>query len=874
MHSNEVRQSFLDFFSRHGHKIVKSASLLPDTPNLLFTNAGMNQFVPFFLGQAQPTCLRVADTQKCIRAGGKHNDLDDVGFDTYHHTFFEMLGNWSFGDYFKKEAIEMAWELLTKIWNFPKNRLYATVYSPKPNEPSSFDEEAYAIWEEIFLRENMDPRVHIVEGSKADNFWMMGDTGPCGPCSEIHMDLTSKGDSNGGLVNAGSPWCIELWNLVFIQFNATVHGTFENLKDKHVDTGIGFERVVGILAKTKNFSDFSQLPSNYDSDLFADIFAAIEKMCSQKYRGTVPTSRTSMALDECIDFWFRAIADHVRTLTFAIGDGIFPSNEGRGYVLRRILRRAVMFGELLKLPHGFFSKLSSVVIDKMGTIFGELIEQKPTIETVLKNEEQSFSKTIDRGITIFHEICEKSGNVILGDDAFLLYDTYGFPLDLTQLMAAERKISVDVEGFKCAMEKQRTLARSAQKKSVIEVANNATPQTEFVGYNIDNIENIRAITLDVISEAGKTFLVFDKTPFYAECGGQIGDRGTVQIGPHIFHVVDVQKDKNGCYLHEIREQIDTLSHHKRAILSVDKSFRRNVSRNHSATHILHFALRQILGNYIKQAGSHVDDKRLRFDFNVLAAPTEQELEKVERLVEEKILGCESSKIFEASKDRIPPDCIANFRERYGEIVRVVEFGDFSRELCGGCHVNNTAEIACFKIISTSAIAAGIRRIEAVTGQGAFDLFRTNGTIVGQQCKIFACQPPELLDKINAFINHCKELEKSAKVSRQMFLRNIASEVIRSSSSSEGKMIHIEKEVDNLQPDELRTLALDILHRIGEGVVTLTSCMQGKCSVVACCSEAAVMAGFNANDIVKELTSKHKGSGGGRAVFAMGGYNKP
>jgi alanyl-tRNA synthetase len=873
MNSNEVRQSFLDFFSHHGHKIVKSASLLPHTPNLLFTNAGMNQFVPFFLGQAQPTCPRVADTQKCIRAGGKHNDLDDVGFDTYHHTFFEMLGNWSFGDYFKKEAIAMAWELLTKVWNFPKNRLYATIYSPKPNEPSSFDEEAYAIWEEIFLKEKMDPKIHIVEGSRADNFWMMGDTGPCGPCSEIHMDLTPNGDTNGRLVNAGSPWCIELWNLVFIQFNATVHGTFENLKDKHVDTGIGFERVVGILAKTKNFSDFSQLPSNYDSDLFVDIFAATEKMCGQKYRGTVPTSRTNMASDERIDFWFRAIADHVRTLTFAIGDGIFPSNEGRGYVLRRILRRAVMFGKLLALPHGFFSKLSSVVIDKMGIIFGELVEQKSTIEAVLKNEEQSFSKTIDRGITIFQEICEKSGNVIPGDYAFLLYDTYGFPLDLTQLMAAEHGISVDVEGFKCAMEKQRTLARSAQKKSVIEVANNATPQTEFVGYDIGNIENIQATTLDIIGRAGKIFLIFDRTPFYAECGGQVGDRGTAQIGPHIFHVVDVQRDNNGCYLHEIREQIDALSPHQEAILSVDKSFRRNVSRNHSATHILHFALRQILGNHIKQAGSYVDNRRLRFDFNVLAAPTEQELEEVEKLVEEKILGCENSKIFETSKDHIPFGCIANFGEKYGEIVRVVEFGDFSRELCGGCHVNNTSEIVCFKIISTSAISAGIRRIEAVTGQGAFDIFRTNGAIIEQQCKIFACQPPELLDRVDAFINRCRELEKSAKVARQMFLQNMASEVVRSSSPSEEQMIHIEKEVGDLPPDELRALALDILHRIGDGVVILTSCTQGKCSVVACCSEAAIEAGFNANDIVKKLTSKHKGSGGGRAAFAMGGYNK-
>ncbi|MDR1890755.1 MAG: alanine--tRNA ligase [Puniceicoccales bacterium] len=874
MNSSEVRQSFLDFFLRHGHKIVKSSSLLPDTPNLLFTNAGMNQFVPIFLGQTRPFCSRVADTQKCIRAGGKHNDLDDVGFDTYHHTFFEMLGNWSFGDYFKKEAIQMAWELLTEVWKFPKDRLYATIYSPKPNEPSSFDKEAYDIWEKIFSKEGIDPDVHIIEGSKADNFWMMGDTGPCGPCSEIHMDLTPNGDTGGNLVNAGNPWCIELWNLVFIQFNATANGTFENLKDKHIDTGIGFERIVGILAKTKNFSDFSQLPSNYDSDLFADIFSETEKMCGQKYHGTVPTSRTNMSPDERCDFWFRAIADHVRTLTFAIADGIFPSNEGRGYVLRRILRRAVMFGKLLKLPHGFFSKLSSVVIDKMGTIFEELIEQKSTIGKVLENEEQSFSKTIDRGVTIFHEICEKSGNKIAGDDAFLLYDTYGFPLDLTQLMAAERKISIDIDGFECAMEKQRTLARSAQKKSIIEVSNNTAPQTEFIGYNIDNIENIQVVVLDIINDGGKTFLIFDKTPFYAECGGQVGDRGIIQCGLRTFHVVDVQKDKNGCYVHELQEQTNIISLGQKVILSVDRSLRRSITRNHSATHILHFALRQVLGKHIKQAGSSVDDKRLRFDFNALAAPTEEELKEIEKLVEEKILECVDSNIFETDKDHVPAGCIANFGEKYGEIVRVVEFGDFSRELCGGCHVNNTSEIACFKIISTSAIAAGIRRIEAVTGQAAFDLFRTSAAIINRQCKTFSCQPSELLDKIDALINHSKELEKTVKVARQTFLQNMASELVQSSPPSNGKIIRIEKDIDNLQPDELRILALDILHKIEDGVVILTSCVNGKCSVVTCCSKTAITAGFNASNIVKELTSKHGGSGGGRAEFAMGGYDQP
>ena len=871
MNSEALRQSFLDFFAERGHKIVKSSSLMPDSPNLLFTNAGMNQFVPVFLGNAKSSFLRAADTQKCIRAGGKHNDLEDVGFDTYHHTFFEMLGNWSFGDYFKKEAIEMAWELLTKVWKLPKNRLYATVYSPQPGEPASFDGESHGIWQKIFAGEGMDPKIHIINGLKRDNFWMMVDTGPCGPCTEIHMDLTPAGDSNGSLVNAGSSWCIELWNLVFIEFNANGDGTFENLRSKHGDTGIGLERVVGIFAKTKNFSDFSQLPSNYDSDLFAHIFAEIEKMCGKKYGGTVPQSRLDMAECERVDFWFRAIADHVRTLTFAISDGIFPSNEGRGYVLRRILRRAVMFGNLLKLPHGFFAKLAAVVTKKMGTIFPELEEQRATVERVLQNEEQAFSKTIDRGILIFNEICQRDGGQIAGSDVFLLYDTYGFPPDLTQLMALERGIGVDMAGFETAMEKQRTLARAAQKKSTIEISDDAAGQTEFIGYDMANIENVEATVTGVVCDGDKTFLIVDKTPFYAECGGQVGDRGTVQIGEKTFAVATVQRDKNGCYLHEIDGHIGESIVGQQAILSVDGTIRRNTTRNHSATHLLNAALRQTFGNHVKQAGSFVDDRRLRFDFNALAAPTDLELEHIEKLVEEKILRCIDSNIFEVDADHIPAGCVANFGEKYGKIVRVVEFGDFSKELCGGCHVKNTSEIACFKIISCSAIASGIRRIEAVTGQAAFDLFRANCGIVNQQCKIFSCQPSEIIARANALTFRCSELEKSAKAARQTELQNIASSVAKAGRRIADGLICVEMDVPRLQPDELRTVALNALAQIGDGMVILTTTANGKCSIVACCSPSAIGKGYHAGNIAREIASSHGGSGGGRGELAMGGY---
>jgi alanyl-tRNA synthetase len=846
---------------------------MPDAPNLLFTNAGMNQFVPIFLGGAKPQFRRAADTQKCIRAGGKHNDLDDVGFDTYHHTFFEMLGNWSFGDYFKEESIAMAWELLTKIWKFPKERLYATVYSPGSDEPSTFDGEAYGCWKKIFTAEGMDWKTHIVSGSKKDNFWMMGDSGPCGPCTEIHMDLTPGGNTNGSLVNNGSPWCIELWNLVFIQFNACGDGTFQELSEKHVDTGMGLERIVGIIAKTKNFSDFSKLPSNYDSDLFADIFAGIEKMCEKKYGHSISASRKNMSPAESTDFWFRAIADHVRTLTFAICDSIFPSNEGRGYVLRRILRRAVMFGRLLQLPGGFFTKLSTVVVGKMQIAFPELAEHRLILEKVLANEESSFSRTIDRGISIFNEMCHSSGGRISGDDAFLLYDTYGFPIDLTQLMAAERGILVDGDGFASAMERQRSLGRSAQKKSTIEMAADGTVPTEFIGYDLDFIENVPATITAIAISDEKIFLTFSRTPFYAECGGQIGDVGTVEIGENIFHVTDVQRDKNGCYLHEIKETIANCGEiiGQRVTLSVDRNVRRDTARNHSATHLLDFALRKIFGTHIKQAGSCVDSKRLRFDFNAFAPPTDLELEQIEMLVCEKISSCIDCNVFETAYHSIPEGCIANFGEKYGDVVRVVSFGDFSMELCGGCHVKNTAEICCFKIVASSAIAAGVRRIEAVTGPAALALFMENCKIVGEQCAKFSCRPRDLFPKLCALVDHCKELEKTIKVARQTVLRDLASEIASSGDDSAADLRRVQKFIDGVNSDELRQLAMDVLRHIESGSVVLTTRTGGKYSVVACCSKSAIDAGFSAATMVKEITTIKGGSGGGRPEFAMGGY---
>src|SRR5438874_1489581 len=489
MTSAEIRQSFLDFFREKKHTIVPSSSLLPDAPNLLFTNAGMNQFVPIFLGQQKPpwTPPRVADTQKCIRAGGKHNDLEDVGLDTYHHTFFEMLGNWSFGDYFKKEAIEWAWELLVDRWKFPAQRLYATVYKPGPGEPSEFDQEAHDHWAHLFREADLDPEIHVLNSGKADNFWMMGDTGPCGPCSEVHVDLTPDGDTRGALVNQNNPRCIEIWNLVFIQFNANSGGTFAPLPQRHVDTGMGFERVSAILQGTKNFGDFSATISNYDTDIFRPIFDELEKLSGKKYRSTLPIigqahrlpgpkedSRSGRPTDdfeqEKIDVAFRVIADHIRALSFAIADGIIPSNEGRGYVLRRILRRAVRYGRTLGFHEPFFFKLVDVVSRTMGDIFPEVRAKQKTVKETIRREEEAFNNTLDIGINVFEQGIQRWNlDHIPGDFAFLLYDTYGFPLDLTQLMSRERGLTVDVAGFEKLMEEQRERARKAQKKDEISI---------------------------------------------------------------------------------------------------------------------------------------------------------------------------------------------------------------------------------------------------------------------------------------------------------------------------------------------------------------------------------------------------------------------
>ena len=879
MTSDQIRQSFLEFFESKEHSIVPSASLLPDAPNLLFTNAGMNQFVPYFLGEREAPYPRATDTQKCIRAGGKHNDLEDVGLDTYHHTFFEMLGNWSFGDYFKSEAIDWAWELITEIWEFPKERLYATIYKPEPGDPADFDQEAYDIWKAVFEKAGLDPEVHIVYGNKKDNFWMMGDTGPCGPCSELHMDLTPNGDTQGSLVNADSPYCIEIWNLVFIQFNATPDGDFVPLKSKHVDTGMGFERVAGIVATSKAFTDFLSPPSNYNSDLFTSIFDKLEALSGHAYQRTLPEDLENISELEMKDVAFRVLADHIRCLSCSIADGILPGNEGRNYVLRRILRRAVMYGRRLGLETGFFAHLAPIVIEKLGHVFPDLVKQQDIIHKVILSEEESFGKTLDRGLRKFEQEVDRisSGGqpsetlTIPGEEAFELYDTYGFPLDLTELLAKQRGMSVDISGFDSAMEAQRERARASQKKSEILVAEGGSEQeTPFIGYDtlVDKAELIDILP----SDDGASYLVFNRTPFYAEMGGQVGDQGHIEFGERDFEVVDTIKDASGRFLHKVTG--DTLGlERSTANLLVDPVRRKSIDRHHSATHILHWALREVLGSHVQQAGSYVDDERLRFDFSHYEAISTEDLEQIESLCNERQLENTRCQWYETEFDQKPEDVIAFFGDKYGDRVRIVDIGGFSKELCGGTHVKATGEIGLLKIVSESAIAAGTRRIEAIVGPKAYQHVNDMQTTISKLSEDLSAPEKEIIAKVESLLARNAELEKRMKGFEQKAAGNMADE-LAAQATSRGDLKVVKAVVSAENSSALRQLGANLQGKLGEGVTILGAEINGKASVVAFASPKAISDGHKAGDIIRSITAKIDGKGGGKADFAMGGGTNP
>ncbi|QTN31317.1 alanine--tRNA ligase [Akkermansiaceae bacterium] len=736
MTAAEIRTSFLDFFREKQHTIVPSASLMPQSPGLLFTNAGMNQFVPYFLGteKAPYSPPRAADTQKCIRAGGKHNDLEDVGYDTYHHTFFEMLGNWSFGDYFKKEAIAWGWELIVERWGVPAQRLYATVYSPSEGDPSSFDQEAYDLWAELFKSKGLDPSIHIVNGNVKDNFWMMGETGPCGPCSELHVDLTPDGDSGGKLVNQDSDLCIEIWNLVFIQYNAEADGTFRELPSKHVDTGMGFERACSIIQNTKGLTDFSRKPTNYATDVFQPIFRKLEELSGKTYSDIYPepgADRAAFSEEMKTAVAFRVIADHLRTLSFSVADGIMPGNNGRNYVLRRILRRAVRYGRQLGFSgeKPFFGNLVEALVEQMGTVFPELRTRAQAVRATLENEEASFNQTLDRGLKRFEdEVAGIVAGELSGDVAFQLYDTFGFPIDLTELLCAERGLKLDLMRFEKLMQNQRKMAQAAQKSTVVRALDISSESvTEFVGFENDETD---ATILEIHPQDDSLFVITDKTVFFAEMGGQSGDTGTLVSGGDIHRVLGTQQI--GRARAHIIEKCD-VSVGDRVSLNLDVSRRRHIEAHHSATHLLHWALHEVVSSDAAQQGSSVDEHRLRFDFNS-AALTPQQVSEMEEMVNGAIKQGMQVSWTEVKHADIKhrTDIMQFFGDKYGDTVRVVQIGGHadqlngpSMELCGGTHVRNTSEIGLFKIKSEGAIAAGVRRIEAVCGDAAWALIRDN-----------------------------------------------------------------------------------------------------------------------------------------------------
>jgi alanyl-tRNA synthetase/REP element-mobilizing transposase RayT len=1131
MTSSQIRQSFLDFFKSNQHTVVPSSSLLPDSPNLLFTNAGMNQFVPIFLGQVKCpyTPGRAADTQKCIRAGGKHNDLEDVGLDTYHHTFFEMLGNWSFGDYFKKEAIEWAWELITEVWKFPQSRLYATVYQPGPGEPSEFDQEAYDHWARLFRAAGLDPKVHICTGGKKDNFWMMGDTGPCGPCSELHVDLTPNGDTKGALVNKGSAQCIEIWNLVFMQFNANPDGTFSPLPARSVDTGMGFERVTGIIQNTKGFTDFSRVISNYETDIFRPIFDKLEQLSGKRYGSTLPQpsstgsqpvnvgQASSLLADDgagkmpalhhrqdacatneqiACDIAFRVIADHIRTLSFAIADGIQPGNTDRNYVLRRILRRAVRYGRTLGFHEPFFYKLVDVLAETMGEVFPEIRAKQRHVQEVIRVEEEAFNKTLDKGIALFNEeaakvmgsapatgaadralavgtgasdnrgaiyskrrlphferpwgkymvtfsthqkrqlapaerdivlesvlyahthrqyelfaacvmpdhvhllfepqikehdqdgkpvfyslgeilqgiksttahrinkaaqvkgvhvweeesfdrlmrgdadleekfhyICRNpwdSGVVALtegyrwlwtpdqpvaadapegsregaetsarggrapqtvspktaapqiaGAFAFRLYDEQGFPLDLTELMARERGLTVDVEGFNRLMDEQKARGRAAQKKTVIELSQIETQTpTAFVGYEkLDTPARV----LEVVQLKDKTAVILDTSACYAEMGGQVGDTGELRGGGQLWRIANTQKSGH-TWLH-LLDQSDQLhpSHSSQdappvgatLTLSVDRARRAAIQRHHTVTHLLHWALHEVVSREAAQKGSFVGPDKLTFDFNH-APLTPQQVADVEKLVNERILenaGVSWTEVKYAHvKDR--KDIMQFFGDKYGEWVRVVQIGGrptgldgYSMELCGGTHTRATGEIGLFRITGENAIAAGVRRIEAIAGLTAYDVMRLDRELIRAVAGRVNSPIHELEKKVESLLEQQKALEKQLKALQQKEAAGAAKSLLSKAATLNGIPAIIEH-AGALDGDTLQSLVNELRGQF-KGVIVLGGAANNTVALIASVSPEYT-AKVQAGKIIQQIAPLVGGKGGGKPDNARGG----
>lgn len=851
MTSNEIRQAFLDFFKEKGHVIVPSAPIvLKDDPTLMFTNAGMNQFKDLFLGNKKAEYTRIADTQKCLRVSGKHNDLEEVGVDTYHHTMFEMLGNWSIGDYFKNDAIGWSWELLTKIYKLDKSRLYVTVFEGDEKEnlpPSSI---ALSEWKKIVAED------HILYGNKKDNFWEMGDTGPCGPCSEIHFDNRSDEDRalipGAALVNKDHPQVIEIWNNVFIQYNRKADGSLEPLPAKHVDTGMGFERLVRVI-QGKN--------SNYDTDVFSGTINAIEKITSLPYEFS----------DTKKDIAFRVLSDHIRAISFAIADGQLPSNTGAGYVIRRILRRAVRYYySYLNSNQAMLYKLVSVIANQFANVFPELKAQQSFVEKVIFEEEKSFLKTLESGLKRFNQLSVVD-NVIDGRTAFELYDTYGFPLDLTNLIASERGWKVDEENFKIALQEQKERGRKDAKKITgdwIELLD--FQSVKFIGYDELSCNDSKIIKYRTLTnKEGEIYqLVLDKTPFYAEGGGQVGDTGYLNIGGEFIKVLDTKKE-NDLIVHFVDRLPEAMS--GLVASEVDSDRRRAIEKNHSATHLLHAALRKVLGEHVHQKGSLVAEDYLRFDISHFQKMTNEEIESVEQIVNEKIR--EDIKLQE---DRnIPMEEAKNagammlFGEKYGDKVRMITFdAHYSRELCGGCHVSSTGNIGYFKITSEAAIAAGVRRIEAVTAKGFDKYLKTKLTDLSRISEQFNSQ--NLIKSIEDLIQENKNLKKDIDSLNLEKANALQDELIKSVIKI-NDVSCIVSHIKNIDVKNAKNIAYNLLGLMTTGVVALGIEDNGKAQIMIAVSEDLTKSmKLHAGNMVKELASLIGGGGGGQAVFATAG----
>ncbi|MVN91103.1 alanine--tRNA ligase [Mucilaginibacter aquatilis] len=860
MTAQQIRQAFLDFFASKQHTIVPSAPIVvKNDPTLMFTNAGMNQFKDIFLGEAEPKAPRVADTQRCLRVSGKHNDLEEVGVDTYHHTMFEMLGNWSFGDYFKKEAIDWSWELLTSVYKLDKDRLYVTYFEGDEKEGLGKDQEAYDFWKQYVAED------HILPGNKKDNFWEMGETGPCGPCSEIHFDGRTDEErarvSGATLVNADDPNVIEIWNNVFMQFNRLKDGSLQPLPNKHVDTGMGYERLVRVLqGKT----------SNYDTDVFMPLIQFIAEKSGKIYKAEA-TPRAD-GWNEAVAM--RVMADHIRAISFAIADGQLPSNNKAGYVIRRILRRAVRYSyQYLGFKEPFLNQLVPLLAEQFKGVFDELYSQKDFVQKVVLEEEVAFLRTLQNGITQFEQVVNAANNnVIAGQFAFELSDTFGFPLDLTELMARERGFTVDTEGFNQALQQQKNRSRAATAIDTGDwVLLKDNDSVEFTGY--DEIETIaHVIKYRKVKAKGKEQyqLVLDKTPFYAESGGQVGDTGDL-IFPdgEIVKVTDTKKE-NGLIVHftdVLPQSVDDA-----LTAYVDRDRRLNIESNHSATHLLHAAMKQVLGTHVNQKGSLVNADYLRFDFSHFSKVTDDEIAQIELIVNEKIrenIGLKEERSV-AYAEAITSGVTALFGEKYGEYVRVITFDDdFSKELCGGTHVKATGQIAFFKITAESAVAAGVRRIEAITGVGVEKYIHEQTTLV-QQLKDLLKNPKDIAKSIESLLEENTRLKKEIEKSVLEKASGLKTELAAKAESINGINFIVQK-VALPNAEAIKALAYQLKDIVADLYLVLVADIDGKPNITVMIAENLVKdKGLNAGNIVRELAKEVQGGGGGQPFFATAG----